>query len=167
MRILPFTDALAPAFRAINEAWITDMFVLEPHDEHVLSHPRAAIVDPGGAILFVATGDDEEGGRIIGAGALMPTGPGVVELTKMGVTPEARGTGAGALLLAAPIDRVRELPGVDTLYLLTSRRCEAAIRLYERAGFVHDAAVMARFGASYARCDVAMRYPLDAPPPIR
>lgn len=160
MRILPFTDALAPAFRAINAAWIEDMFVLEPHDEHVLSHPRQAIVDPGGAILFVATDD----GQIIGTGALMPTEPGVFELTKMGVTPQARGTGAGAMLLDALIDRARALPGIDTLYLLTSRKCEVAIHIYERAGFVHDAAIMARFGASYARCDVAMRYPLGAPP---
>ena len=160
MRILPFTDALAPAFRDINAAWISDMFVLEPHDEHVLSHPRAAIVDPGGTILFVATPH----GEVIGTGALMPTEPGVFELTKMGVTPQARGTGAGALLLAALIDHARALPGIGTLYLLTSRKCEAAIHLYERAGFVHDAGIMARFGASYARCDVAMRYPLDAPP---
>jgi GNAT superfamily N-acetyltransferase len=160
MRILPFTDALAPAFRDINAAWISDMFVLEPHDEGVLSHPRAAVVDPGGAILFVAATD----GEVIGTGALMPTEPGVFELTKMGVRPQARGTGAGALLLAALIDHARALPGIDMLYLLTSHKCEAAIHLYERAGFVHDAAIMARFGASYARCDIAMRYPLDAPP---
>ena len=78
----------------------------------------------------------------------------------MGVRAEARGTGAGALLLAALIERAATLPGIDTLYLLTSRKCAAAIHLYERAGFAHDAEIMARFGASYARCDVAMRYPL-------
>lgn len=160
MRILPYTDALAPAFRAINEAWISEMFTLEEHDRHVLSAPREAIVDRGGVILFVA----DDGGHVIGTGALMPTGPGVFELTKMGVTPQARGTGAGALLLAALIERARDLPGIRTLYLLTSRKCETAIHLYERAGFVHDADVMAHYGASYARCDVAMRYPLEAPP---
>jgi GNAT superfamily N-acetyltransferase len=156
MHIMPYTDALAPDFHAINAAWISDMFVLEPHDEHVLSHPRECVIDPGGVILFAATDD----GRIIGTGALMPTAPGAFELTKMGVVPEARGTGAGARLLAALIDRAATLPGIDTLYLLTSRKCAAAIHLYERAGFTHDAGIMARFGASYARCDVAMRYPL-------
>ncbi|MBN2973940.1 hypothetical protein JW805_18185 [Roseomonas aeriglobus] len=54
LTILPYTDALAPAFRDINTAWIADMFTLEPHDEHVLSHPREAIIDRGGVILFVA-----------------------------------------------------------------------------------------------------------------
>lgn len=170
LTILPYADALAPHFHAINAAWIEAMFVLEPHDEHVLAHPRAAIVDRGGDILFVA----DAAGTIIGTGALMPTEPGCVELTKMGVTDTARGTGAGALLLAALIERAATLPGpelsgVDTLYLLTNRRCEAAIHLYEKAGFVHDAGIMARFGGGYARCDVAMRYggsvsPSPSPP---
>ena len=156
MQILPYTDTLAPHFAHINAAWIEDMFVLEDHDRHVLAHPREAIVDKGGVILFAATPDD----AIIGTGALMPTAPGAYELTKMGVLATARGTGAGAALLAALIDRARDLPGIDTLYLLTSRKCGAAIHLYERAGFVHDAEIMARFGHAYARCDVAMRYPV-------
>lgn len=160
MRILPYTDALAPMFRAINEAWIADMFVLEPHDVHVLSHPRACIVDRGGTILFAAT----DAGEVVGTGALMPSDPGVVELTKMGVLASARGTGAGKALLDALIDVARAGRGVgsgiDTLYLLTNARCKAAIHLYECAGFVHDADIMARYGGGYARCDVAMRLPL-------
>jgi len=158
MRILPYTDALAPAFRAINEAWIADMFVLEPHDARVLAHPRECIVDRGGTILFAAT----DAGEVIGAGALMPTGPGAVELTKMGVLAAARGTGAGRALLAALIEEARAMPGIDTLYLLTNARCAAAVHLYEAAGFVHDAGIMARYGGGYARCDVAMRFPLAA-----
>jgi len=158
MRILPYTDALAPAFRAINEAWIADMFVLEPHDAAVLANPREHIVDRGGTILFAALDD----GTVVGTGALMPTAPGRVELTKMGVLAAARGTGAGAALLAALIDAARRMPGIETLYLLTNHRCAAAIHLYQKAGFVHDAAIMARHGGDYARCDVAMRLPLDA-----
>ncbi|TXC72533.1 GNAT family N-acetyltransferase [Sphingomonas ginsenosidivorax] len=156
MRILPYTDALAPDFAAINIGWIEDMFVLEPHDRHVLAHPREAIVARGGTILFAAAED----GAIIGTGALMPSDPGAVELTKMGVLPAARGTGAGRALLAALIAAARDMPGIQTLYLLTSHKCATAIRLYEAAGFVHDADIMARYGAGYARCDVAMRYPL-------
>ena len=156
LRILPYSDALAPAFHAINAAWIADMFVLEPHDEHVLSPPREAIVKPGGVILFVARDD----GAGIGTGALMPTGAGAWELTKMGVTADARGSGAGGLLLAALVERARALPGIETLYLLTSSKCATAIHLYERAGSVHDAAIMAAHGATYRRADVAMSFPL-------
>lgn len=157
MQILPYTDALSPHFAKINAAWIEDMFVLEDHDRHVLAHPREVIIDKGGVILFAAT----PAGEVVGTGALMPTEPGAVELTKMGVLAAARGTGAGAALLAALIAAAQGMPGIDTLYLLTSRKCAAAIHLYERAGFVHDADIMARFGHAYARCDVAMRYPLE------
>lgn len=161
MRILPFDDALAPVFQAIGTAWIEAMFELEPHDREVLADPRGAIVDPGGVVLFVAD-EENEGGKeaILGTGALMRTAPGCVELTKMGVVPASQGRGVGGLLLGALIDRARDLPDVDTLYLLTSARCAGAIRLYERAGFVHDTEIMARFGGDYARCDVAMRFPL-------
>lgn len=151
LSIVEYSDALAGAFDAINRAWIEAMFVVEPHDDHILSHPRETIVDRGGIILFVA-GD---GGEILGTGALMPTKGGGVELTKMGVREEARGTGVGWALLAALIERAREM-SPDPLYLLTSRRCAAAIHLYEQAGFVHDPAIMAQFGGDYARCDVAM-----------
>lgn len=161
--ILPYTDALAPHFRSINAAWIEALFTLEPHHREVLDDPRRFILDPGGTILFAA--HPEHG--IVGAGALMPTAPGCMELTKMGVLEQARGSGAGAALLAALIERARANPGVDTLYLLTNARCEAAVHLYEKAGFVHDPAIMARFGSDYCRCDVAMNYPLGSGRPMR
>ena len=78
----------------------------------------------------------------------------------MGVLASARGSGAGATLLGALIARARAMPCIDTFYLLTNRKAQAAIHLYEKAGFTHDAGIMARYGATYARCDVAMRFPL-------
>jgi ribosomal protein S18 acetylase RimI-like enzyme len=42
--------------------------------------------------------------------------------------------------------------------LLTNRRCESAIHLYEKVGFEHDADIMSRYGKQYQRADVAMRY---------
>jgi ribosomal protein S18 acetylase RimI-like enzyme len=50
---------------------------------------------------------------------------------------------------------------IETLYLLTNARCEAAIHLYEKLGFRHDADIMARYGARYERCNVAMRHHLN------
>ncbi len=154
LTILEFDDSLAAAFHAINAEWIGQMFVIEPHDAHVLAHPREMIVDPGGTILFVADAQ----GNILGTGALMPTGSGAVELTKMGVRQAARGTGAGAMLLAALVERAKAM-GADPLYLLTNARCAAAVHLYEKIGFAHDPAIMARYGGLYQRCDVAMRFP--------
>ena len=48
--------------------------------------------------------------------------------------------------------------GIETLYLLTNAKCVPAINLYEKLGFRHDARIMKKYGAQYARCDVAMRY---------
>ena len=84
----------------------------------------------------------------------------------MGVIPESRGKGAGEFLLRAALERVRELGLEDRLYLLTNARCEAAIHLYEKVGFQHDADILARVRKRYERADVAMRYapnPLGAP----
>ncbi|URW75636.1 GNAT family N-acetyltransferase [Sphingomonas donggukensis] len=148
-----FSDALAPHFARINAEWIGAMYRIEPTDRDVLDHPRARIVDRGGAILFV---EDADLG-IVGTCALQRTAPGRFELTKMGVLESARGRGVGAALLDAAIARAKVL-GAETLYLLSNRRSAAAIHLYERAGFVHDAEIMTEYGSRYERCDVAMRY---------
>lgn len=153
LRILPFTDARAAAFHDINAQWIRAMFTMEATDLEVLENPRRRIIEPGGDILFV----EADGLGIVGACALQKTGERQFELTKMGVLETARGRKAGEFLLEAVIARAAEL-GAETLYLLTNARCQAAIHLYEKAGFAHDADIMARFGARYERCDVAMRH---------
>jgi len=161
LEILPFSDELAGAFHDINARWIETMFVLEPTDREVLENPRRKILEPGGDILFVRAGDL----GVVGACALQKTGPDQFELTKMGVLESARGRKAGEFLLHATIRRAMDL-GATRLYLLTNRKCAPAIHLYEKAGFEHDAGIMAEFGSRYARCDVAMLYrgPLLASP---
>ena len=153
LKIREFTDDLARDFRDINEQWITAMYRLEAADLEVLTDPKAAIIDPGGAILFV----EAEGLGVVGACALMKTGPAEFELTKMGVLEAARGCKAGEFLLKAVIARAEEM-GAETLYLLSNRTSAAAIHLYEKLGFAHDDEIMRRFGSHYERCDVAMRY---------
>ena len=158
LTIHEYSDALAIHFRDINAEWINAMFRLEDTDREVLDNPRAKIIDPGGVILFV----EARGLGIVGTCALQKTGPTAYELTKMGVRESARGLKAGEFLLAAVIRRAMAL-GADPLYLLTNAKCAAAIHLYEKLGFQHDADIMARYGARYERCDVAMRY-CDEPP---
>jgi ribosomal protein S18 acetylase RimI-like enzyme len=153
LRLTDYDDSLAPAFQAINAEWIDAMFVMEPHDREVLEQPQRWIIDPGGTILFV----EADGLGLVGTCALMPVGNGAWELTKMGVLESARGRKVGQFLLNAVLDRAADMP-VDELFLLTNKRCEAAIHLYEKVGFVHSAVIMTRYGASYARCDVAMAF---------
>jgi N-acetylglutamate synthase-like GNAT family acetyltransferase/DNA-binding MarR family transcriptional regulator len=151
--IREYSDDLAQAFHDINAEWINTMFRLEQTDRDVLEHPRERIIEPGGAILFV----EAPGLGIVGAGALQKTGEKIFELTKMGVRADARGLKAGEFLLSAIIERAKAM-GAETLYLLTNKRCEAAIHLYEKLGFRHDTGIMETYGSRYARCDVAMKY---------
>lgn len=151
LRLVPFQPDLADAFREINEEWITTMFQMEASDRALLATPQESIIDPGGFIWFV---EHEEHG-LVGACALVPRGEGAFELTKMGVLERARGLKAGEFLLEAVLEEARER-GLDPLFLLTNSRCEAAIHLYRKHGFVDDAEIMRRYAATYARCDVAM-----------
>lgn len=148
-----FSDDLADTFYRINAEWIEDMFVLEENDIELLSNPRAQIVDKGGLVLFAETLDL----GVVGTCALMVSSDGWVELTKMGVSKSARGRKVGEFLLAKTMERACGL-GFDKVYLLTNKKCAAAIHLYEKLGFVHDAEIMHRFGARYERCNVAMSY---------
>ncbi len=151
--IRDYSDELAVDFDRINAEWIEAMFEIEAADREVLENPREAIIDGGGAILFAET--DDLG--VVGTCALRKSSDGSFELTKMGVLERARGRKVGELLLAATLARAAEL-GAETIYLLTNRKCAAAIHLYEKVGFVHDAEIMAAYRARYLRCDVAMRY---------
>jgi N-acetylglutamate synthase-like GNAT family acetyltransferase/antitoxin (DNA-binding transcriptional repressor) of toxin-antitoxin stability system len=154
LTILPWSPTRAQSFHDINAQWIEAMFVLEDTDRAVLENPQELIIDKGGDILFVAV----EGLGIVGACALMPAKlAGAFELTKMGVLDSARGIKAGEFLLAAVLDRAREMK-IATLFLLTNKKCEAAIHLYQKLGFVHDAGIMATYGALYERCNVAMLF---------
>lgn len=151
--IRPFSDAVAPAFARINRQWIEAMYTLESVDRAQLADPAGEIIGPGGDVLFV---EDPELG-IVGTCGLLKTGEREFELIKMAVLPEARGRGAGEFLLRATIERAFAL-GAERLFLLSNSKSAAAIRMYERNGFVHDPEILARQGSEYARCDVAMRY---------
>ena len=153
LRLREYEDALADDFYRINAEWISSMFKLEENDIQILTRPRELIVDRGGTILFV----EAEGLGVIGTCALIRIEEGVFELTKMGVLESARGRKAGEFLLAATLERAREM-GIETLYLLTNSDCASAIHLYEKLGFEHDPEIMRRYAARYERCNVAMRW---------
>ena len=159
LRIVEYSDALAPAFAEITREWVEGFFKIEENDRRIIENPQGMIIDRGGFILFV----EAEGLGIVGTCALMKIDEGVFELTKMGVKASARGRKAGEFLLDAVLKRA-EAMGLEELFLLTNSKLGAAVHLYEKAGFQHDAEIMRRFGGRYARADVAMRYPLAGKP---
>jgi putative acetyltransferase len=145
----------ARAFRELNEEWITRLFTLEDADRALLNDPDAAIIAQGGQVLIARIGTDR-----VGCVALVPTGNGVYELSKMAVAPHLRNRGAGRTLILAAIQLAGRL-GATSLFLGSSTRLPSAVHLYESVGFSHVPAD--RVGPMpYARADVFMELLLPA-----
>ena len=75
-----------------------------------------------------------EGNVVLGCGGLRPIAPGVAEIKRMYLRPEARGRGLGRQLLEALLDAARNAEYQETR-LDTDGLMPAAIGLYRTAGF--------------------------------
>ena len=145
-RFLPGDEA---AFRALNEQWISKLFVLEKKDEEVLRNPVGEILERGGHI-FMATA----GASRIGTCALLSIAPETFELAKMAVDEHFRGEGIGRALLEYTVVEARRM-GARRLYLETNNTLANAIYLYEAVGFSHLAPERVT-PSPYARANVFM-----------
>ena len=115
------------------------------HDTEPGAKPTAADVT-----VFLVARDDE--GRALGCGAMRDLEPGVAELKRMYVRPEARGRGLGRAILEALEDEARRRD-VTVLRLETGHAQHEAVGLYERAGYRR----IPCWGA-YAEGDVSICY---------
>jgi GNAT superfamily N-acetyltransferase len=127
--IVPFRPDHAGLFYRLNRAWLDAHDLYEPADEVQLADPQGAVIDAGGAV-FIA----ERGGAVVGTAAVVPHGPGEVELLKVTVAEGLRGTGLGRRLVEACISHGRDM-GAHTMMLMSNSRLQPALRLYERMGF--------------------------------
>ena len=130
IRVVPYEPAYRASFRDLNLEWITAHFEVEEEDRRVLDDPEGEILAPGGTILIAL-----EGGRTIGTGALIRTGPQEFELAKMAVTAHARGRGVGRALCQALIALARDR-GAVRLELMSQTTLAPALQLYRSLGFV-------------------------------
>jgi putative acetyltransferase len=147
MQIVDFQPELAGAFKSLNEAWITQLFVLEPKDREVLADPLAKVIAPGGHIVFVL-----EDGEAIGCCALMAMADGGFEVAKMAVAESHKGRGLGRVLMAACVERAMAA-GAPRLYLETNSALAPALGLYRSFGFQQ---IEPPAPSPYARADVVM-----------
>jgi ribosomal protein S18 acetylase RimI-like enzyme len=146
MEIVEFRPEHAPAFKALNEAWISKYFTLEPKDREVLNDPQGKILSQGGRI-FMALQD----GRAVGCVALLKMADGGYEVAKMTVSETLRGSGLGRMLMQRCIEAGAQ-DGVPRLYLETNSGLAPALALYRAAGF-RD---LAPAETEYVRADVFM-----------
>jgi ribosomal protein S18 acetylase RimI-like enzyme len=147
MEIVDYRPDLAGAFRALNEAWITQLFRLEPKDVEVLSDPETNVIAPGGRIVFVLEGEEP-----VGCCALLPMPDGGFEVAKMAVAETHKGRGLGRVLMAACVERARAA-SAPRLYLETNSALAPALGLYRSFGFQ---VIKPAEPSPYARADVAM-----------
>jgi putative acetyltransferase len=131
--VMPEFGASGPGF-AIND----------PEVDHL----SAAYADARSAYFVVETA-----GRVVGGAGIAPLAgadASTCELRKMYLLPEARGHGAGRLLLARCLQEARRL-GYRRCYLETLTGMDAAMHLYAQAGFK---ALCAPLGATgHFACD--------------
>ncbi|WP_347159518.1 GNAT family N-acetyltransferase [Pontibacter chitinilyticus] len=130
IQIVDFNLFYAKAFYDLNHEWISKYFVMEEADNKSLSDPQGYIINKGGYILMALFN-----GEPVGTCALIKDGEGVFELSKMAVAPKMQGMKIGRMLGEAAVDRARRA-GAHTLYLVSNRRLQTALNLYERLGFV-------------------------------
>jgi len=149
MEIVEFEPRHAPAFQALNEAWISKYFVIEAKDREVLEDPQGKIIDQGGRV-FMALKDGEP----VGCAALLKMDDGGYEVAKMTVSETLRGSGLGRLLMQRCIDAGAEM-GATRLYLETNSSLGPALGLYRAMGFKD----LAPTETPYVRADVFMERP--------
>jgi len=115
--------------RALLAAMEEEMLVLYAMPRMPTSASSTDLEPPDGA--YVVGWED---GRAVAGGALKRLGPGVAEIKRMYVLPDARGRGVARQLLAAIEDTAREL-GYERVQLDTGASQPHARALYESAGY--------------------------------
>jgi putative acetyltransferase len=98
-------------------------------EENFLDLPADDVVDGRGTFLVA-----RQGGHAMACGAVRRLSGTTAEIKRMYVDPAARGRGVGRKVLAA-LEAWAVDAGMSRLVLEAGDRQEAAIRLYERAGF--------------------------------
>lgn len=132
--ILPYRAEFKDAFFELNAEWLEAYFLIEPYDLKVLRNPQEMILDQGGEIYF-GTLDGVDGGTVVATFALTPRDAGVIELNKMAVHKDQRGSGIGNQLMDYIIARCR-VRAVRTLELYSNTKLDNALHLYRKYGFV-------------------------------
>jgi ribosomal protein S18 acetylase RimI-like enzyme len=151
VRIDTFRREHAPAFDALNRAWLVGHDLIEAHDVAQLTDPWSQILDPGGQIFVAIDGDD-----VVGVCAAIPHGGDAVEVAKLAVDPTAQGRGIGRRLVDACLAFARAR-GCRRVELVSSSRLQAALKLYQSMGFRQGPLPA---DVPYATADIYMEFDL-------
>jgi putative acetyltransferase len=136
VHVRPVTSADVPAVVALVRDTLAEFGLRfgegSKTDEELARLP--ASYDDGGGAFWVAV---DEGGRVLGTCGVFPVRPGDMELRKMYLHPQSRGTGLGKRLLEESVAWCRAR-GAERIVLDTTEQMTRAITFYEANGFVRD-----------------------------
>ena len=130
IEIIDYQPAYKGDFKRLNVEWISRYFVLETPDLEQLNDPEGSILRKGGRIYMARFGD-----QIIGTITLKKFQGTIYELSKMAVSPDHQGRGAGRLMAEHLIREARAL-GCTMLFLESNQKLKPALALYKKLGFV-------------------------------
>lgn len=129
MEIIPYRSEYKSAFIRLNLAWLNRYFHVEERDEEMLQGVEEFIEK--GAAVYLAL----EGKMPVAVCMVIPRGCGVWEICKLAAHEGYRRRGAGSAVLSACIRRATE-QGAKKFAIASNTRLTAAMRLYEKFGFV-------------------------------
>ncbi|MCP4673231.1 MAG: GNAT family N-acetyltransferase [Desulfobacula sp.] len=131
IKIVPFENIHAVAFKQLNLEWLEAYNLYEPADLQYLDAPQSNILEQGGRIL-IAIKDNV----VIGTCAIIMETSDTAELAKLAVSPDAQGKGVGRMLAMESVKEARKM-GLKKIFLVSNKKLDRAIRLYESFGFSH------------------------------
>lgn len=147
MKIVPYDEKYKEDFIEMNKHWISEMFVIEDEDLAVLNNIESAL-EAGGQIFFAI--DDEE--NVLACCMIAPLPNGEWEIEKFCARGMYTGTGAGTACLKACMNYARE-KCVEKIVIVTNTKCEQAIHLYRKFGFIEVPVDKKKF--PYKRANIA------------
>ena len=131
LKIVPFENIHAVAFKQLNLEWLKAYELFEYADLQYLDNPQSKILEQGGRILM-AINDN----FVIGTCAIIMETSNTAELAKLAVSPDAQGEGVGRMLAMESVKEARKM-GLKKIFLVSNKKLDRAIRLYESFGFKH------------------------------
>lgn len=147
MKVVEYAPKYKDDFVEMNEAWISEMFVLEEEDIREMSNIEQAI-EKGGQIFFAVDDNDQ----VMACCMIAPRDDGDWEIMKFAARGMHTGTGAGSACLKACIDYAREKQ-LPKIIIVSNRKCSQALHLYRKYGFYEIPVDKKRF--PFERADIA------------
>ncbi len=128
MEIVTYRPEFKKDFIELNEAWISSLFKMEEEDYRVLYNFEEDL-EKGAQIFFAV-----ENVEVLACSMIAPIDETEWELEKFAARGMYTGTGAGTACLLASIEYAWG-QGAKKISIVSNRKCDRALRLYEKYGF--------------------------------